>query len=117
MKTLHILVILLSIGIANNGVAQTKNDTIETKKKTVQNDNFLDMGAETLTQLFGENLDGTATGKKLSFLELLNKMELPAEQKEEYRNWYYLQAKGLTQKQKDSLGNALGKKIREAQKE
>jgi len=117
MKTLQILLVMLSITMFSTGYAQTQKDTIKTKKKMVQNDNFLDMGAETLTQLFGENLDGTATGKKLSFLELLNKMELPADQKEEYRNWYYLQAKDLTEKQKDSLGKALEKKISEAQKE
>ena len=44
-------------------------------------------------------------------------MDLPENQKQEYRNLYYLQAKDLTQKQKDSLGNAIGKKIKEAKQE
>ena len=117
MKTLPILLILLSIGITGTSYAQIKKDTTASEKKAVQNDNFLDMGAQRLTHVFGENLDGKATGKKLSFLELLSKMDLPENQKQEYRNLYYLQAKDLTQKQKDSLGNAIGKKIKEAKQE
>ncbi|MBJ2173225.1 hypothetical protein JBL43_03195 [Aureibaculum sp. A20] len=117
MKTLHILIAILSLSIFNASYAQAKKDTTTTEKKSVQNDNFLDMGAKSLTQVFGENLDGNTSGKKLNFLEMLKKMNLPTEQKEEYRNLYYLQAKDLTQKQKDSLGRALGEKIKEAQLE
>ncbi len=116
MKTLQILVIILIISIINTCYAQTPKDTIKTNTLKVKKENFMDMGAETLTQIFGENLDGKQTGKKLSFLELLNKMDMPIEQKEEYRNWYYLQSKDLTEKQKDSLSKALEKKILEAEK-
>jgi len=123
MKTFKITLILLVFSIS--GFAQTKKkdtikpktDIIKTDSTTVKKDNFLDMGAGTLTQIFGENLDGKSTGKKLSFLELLEKMELPAEQKAEYKNQYYLQAKDLTEKQKDSLGKAIQKKIVEAKKD
>ncbi|WAC03459.1 hypothetical protein N7U66_08210 [Lacinutrix neustonica] len=48
-------------------------------------DNFLDMGAEILTQTFGTNLGGNATGEKTGFLEMLNKTDLTEEQKTEYR--------------------------------
>lgn len=75
---------------------------------------FLDLGAQTLSQVFGEDLDGNATGKTIGFLEMLNKSELPQNQKAEYKNLYYLHAKELTQKQKDSLGKAFEKKILEA---
>ena len=75
------------------------------------------MQAEFLTGTFGENLDGKPTGKTLSFLELLDLVNLPAEQKVEYVNWYYLHAKELTQKQKDSLGRTIEKKIKDAKKD
>ena len=42
---------------------------------------------------------------------------MPTEQKAEYKNWYYLQSKDLTEKQKDSLGKAIEKKIMEAKKD
>ncbi|PKV50007.1 hypothetical protein ATE84_2053 [Aquimarina sp. MAR_2010_214] len=89
-------------------------DTSKTSEKTVKKDNLLDMQANLLSGVFGENLDGKSNGKTISFLELLEKMDLPAEQKLEYKNMYYLQAKKLTQKQKDSLGAAIEKKILEA---
>ncbi len=75
------------------------------------------MGSGTLGQIFGENLDGKSKNKKLSFLELLEKMDMPANQKAEYKNWYFLQAKDLTEKQKDSLGKAIEKKIMEAKRD
>jgi len=117
MKTLQILFVMLVLCISNVTQSQAKdNKKTDSNKvnKEVNKDNFMDLGAETLTSIFGENLDGKPSGKKLSFLQLLEKMDLPKEQKEEYKNWYYLQTKDLTQKQKDSLGNALEKKILEA---
>ncbi|MBG6128792.1 hypothetical protein IWQ47_000516 [Aquimarina sp. EL_43] len=72
------------------------------------------MQTNLLSGVFGENLDGKSNGKTINFLELLEKMDIPAEQKLEYKNMYYLQAKELTQKQKDSLGSAIEKKIIEA---
>lgn len=121
-KTLQILLLVLAIGISQTAQAQSKEKTKEkdsTKAKNeVQADNFMDLFASTLGQTFGENLDGKSTGKKLSYIELLEKAEIPAAQKAEYKNWYYLHLKkDLTQKQKDSLGKALEKKINETKKE
>ena len=122
MKTTIITVIILVFSspcfaaISTTSMAQTKKDSTKTEKKPVQKDNFLDMGSGTLGQIFGENLDGKSKNKKLSFLELLEKMDMPANQKAEYKNWYFLQAKDLTEKQKDSLGLAIQKKILEAKK-
>ena len=73
----------------------------------------MDMLSGTLTGAFGENLDGKSKGlgKGIGYLQLLEKSNLPKKEKEEYRNWYFLQAKEMTQTQKDSLGKALSKKI------
>lgn len=119
MKTLQILFVMLGLCISNLAQAQkkdsTKTDT--TKVKTEEKkDNFMDLAAGTLGDIFGENLDGKSKGKKLTFLEFLEKVDLPKDQKAEYKNWYYLHVKDLTEKQKDSLGSALEKKIKEAQK-
>lgn len=117
-KILHILLFFIAISISTVGMAQTKKEETNVKKPDsikVKQENFMDMGAATLGQIFGENLDGQSKSKKLSFLEMLEKMEMPAEQKAEYKNWYFLQATDLTEKQKDSLGIAIEKKIMEAQ--
>ena len=116
-KTLHALLVILTISFANTSMAQTKKVPTKTDTTKVKKDNFLDLGAGTLGGIFGENLDGQSKNKKLSFLELLEKMDVPTEQKAEYKNWYYLQSKNLTEKQKDSLGKAIEKKIIEAQKD
>lgn len=123
MKTIAITFILLVFGITSFAQAQNK-ETVKAKQNStiadstkVKKDNFLDMGAGTLGQIFGENLDGKSKNKNMSFLDLLDKMDLPAEQKVEYRNQYYLQAKDLTEKQKDSLGKAIEKKILVAKKD
>ncbi|WP_106792554.1 hypothetical protein [Aquimarina sp. Aq78] len=113
MKSLQLLIIALFITQWAN--AQSI-DTSKTSKKNVKKENLLDMKANLLSGVFGENLDGKSNGKTISFLELLEKMDIPAEQKLEYKNMYYLQAKKLTQKQKDSLGLAIEKKIVEAKK-
>ena len=119
MKTLFKITQTLSIALiicfSSNAEAQTKStkkDTVKAKKK----DNLLDMQANVLTDIFGSNLDGKRDEKKLNYLQLLEKSGLTEAQKKEYRNWYYLQSKNLTQKQKDSLGNAMRKKILETKK-
>ena len=114
-KLTQFLMFFWAIAISTPSMAQTKKDSTKIEKKAEQKDNFLDMGAGTLGQIFGENLDGQSKNKKLSFLELLEKIDMPAEQKAEYRNQYYLQAKDFTEKQKDSLGKAIEIKIKEAQ--
>ncbi|WP_156133212.1 hypothetical protein [Lacinutrix sp. Hel_I_90] len=104
------MLLILGLSLTDICLAQTKI----TDSSKVKSDNFLDMGAESMTQMFGENLDGNATGKKTGFLELLGKMDLTEEQKADYKSQYYLQANTLTQKQKDSLAKAIERKILEA---
>ncbi|WP_062053496.1 hypothetical protein [Aquimarina longa] len=116
MKTIPILAIIIAFFTLQLTTAQN-SDTNTTGKNTVKKDNFLDMQTNTLSSIFGENLDGKSNGKTIGFLELLEKMDISAEQKVEYKNMYYLQAKELTQKQKDSLGKAIEKKILEARRD
>ena len=114
-KITKTLIITSIISFSFNLQAQAKSIkkvTVKVKKK----DNLLEMQANILTDIFGSNLDGKRDGKKLNYLQLLEKSELTDAQKKEYRNWYYLQSKNLTQKQKDSLGNVMRKKISEAKK-
>ncbi|WP_158849452.1 hypothetical protein [Algibacter sp. L1A34] len=112
MKRLQKLLIVFTISASAISQAQEK----KTDSTQVNKSNYLDMGAGTLTDIFGSNLDGNKDGKKLSFLEMVDKMDLPAEQKTEYKNLYYLQSKNLTEKQKDSLGKVMSKKIKEAKR-
>ncbi|XLS27819.1 hypothetical protein ACJD0Z_11495 [Flavobacteriaceae bacterium M23B6Z8] len=116
MKTRLIYTTLMIIFCMYASHAQT--DTTKVKKTTQKKeaDNFMDLQSNVMTDILGSDLSGKPDGKKLNFIELLEKMELPPEQKEEWRNWYYLQSKEMTQKQKDSLGVALGKKLKEANK-
>ncbi|WP_271782844.1 hypothetical protein [Aquimarina algiphila] len=116
MKTIQILVLgIVFFTIQLTNAQQTS--TTKTEKNNLKQDNLLDMQTNVLSSLFGENLDGKTNGKTIGFLELLEKTDLSAEQKLEYKNMYYLQAKELTQKQKDSLGKAIEKKILEAQRD
>jgi len=88
----------------------------KTDSTTIKKNNLLDMQTNILTSMFGSNLDGNVDGKSIGYLELLKKSNLPEDQKTEYKNFYYLQAKDLTQKQKDSLSKVIEQKILEAKK-
>ena len=112
MKLLQKFLIVLTLCTISITKAQEK----KTDTTKVENNSYLDMGAGILTNIFGSNLDGNKDGEKLSFLEMVEKMDVPEKQKIEYKNLYYLQAKDLTQKQKDSLGQAISKQIKEAKR-
>ena len=114
MKTTKIIFILIAISFTSLMQAQNK-DASKTDKSTVKTDNLLDMQTNVMTSIFGENLDGKTQGEGIGYLELLDKMDISPEQKAEMTNIYYLQAKELNQKTKDSLGKALEQKIIEAQ--
>lgn len=123
-KTLQILFVMLAICISNSTQAQTLDDLLNsTEEESTENnsstnpDNLLDMQSHLFTDLFGEDLDGNSTGNSIGFLELLEKLEMPADQKQHYREMYMLQAKNFTERQKDSLGRAFGRKIMEAEKD
>lgn len=112
MNTNKKLCVLFLFMLAQIAIAQEKKG--ENKKEVKQTDNFMDLQANTLTNLFGSDLSGDPDGKQLNFLELLEQTDLPEDQKKEWRNYYYLQSKELTQKQKDSLSLALHEKMQKA---
>lgn len=93
-------------------ITYAQNDSL-----VVKTDNLLDMQSKTLTKIFGTELDGNSNGESIGYLELLNNSNLPTEQKQEYKNLYYLQTEKLTQRQKDSLAQNLKQKIQEAQRD
>ena len=116
MKTAKITLTILVFSIACVVQAQNKEAT-KTSNKTSKEANLLDMQTNALTGVFGENMDGSTQGESIGYLELLEKMDLSADQKEEMTNIYYLQAKEPNQKTKDSLSKALEQKMKEAQLE
>lgn len=116
MKAVKITCTLLIFGTACFVQAQNK-ETLKTEKSTAKTDNLLDMQTNVLTRVFGENMDVNTQGESIGYLELIEKMDVSEDQKAEMTNIYYLQAKEPNQKTKDSLGNALEQKMKEAQLE
>lgn len=124
MKTLQILFVLAGVCISNSSYAQSLGGLMGTEPErdttatagNINKDNLLDMQTNLFTQLLGEDLDGNATGNSIGFLELLEKIDLPAEEKQHYREMYIIQAKNFTERQKDSLARAFGRKIMEARR-
>ncbi len=120
MKTLKYICALalfcFSLGVKAQASKTTnkKNDTILKKQ-----DNMMDMLSGTLTGVFGENMDGKPKELDggIGFLELLEKSNFSQKEKNEYRNWYFLQSKNLTPKQKDSINFSLIQKMKEAESE
>ncbi|MGB1210527.1 MAG: hypothetical protein ACPG41_03835 [Lacinutrix venerupis] len=110
MKTLKIILAILAFAFSVFAIAQEK----KADSTLVKKNNLLDMGANVISQVFGSNLDGNTDGKTIGYLELLEKSDLSEAEKTEYKNLYHIQAKDLTQKQKDSLGKAIEKRILEA---
>ena len=78
-------------------------------------ENFLDLQARSLSGIFGSDFKGSPDGETLDFLEMLEQAELPADQKEELKKQYYLQAREPSQKQRDSLAVTFKLKLMEAQ--
>ncbi len=115
MKTKHTLMIIIALSFTC--ISNAQNQEVSTSEKsTIKSDNLLDKQTNVLTSVFGEDLDGKSEGKSIGYLELINKMDISPEQKVEMTNIYYLQAKELSQKTKDSLGKTIEQKKLEAQK-
>ena len=116
MKMIQIALICTATICSCVTFAQSKEEQ-KSKNQPTSGDNFMNMQSKVITDLFGSDLSGTPDGRSIGFLELLDKIELTPEQKLEYKNLYYLQARELTKEQKDSLSNVLEKKLRETQLE
>lgn len=119
MKAFKITISVLTLLAFQTVFSQTEKKKEEKKevKKETKTDNFMDLQTKSMTKIFGSDLSGNPDGKSIGYLELLEQLDLPPEQKTQLRNQYYLQSKTLTQKQKDSLGQVFAKQLEEAQQE
>lgn len=116
MKTSNTILLVITMLTMQISFSQTEEKKEEKKQETKKTtDNYMDLQTKSMTKIFGSDLSGNPDGKSIGYLELLEQLDLPPEQKTKLRNQYYLQSKTLTQKQKDSLGQAFAKQLKEAQ--
>ena len=102
MKTLETLLLLICLGSLSITQAQT-----EPKPKTEVTNNFLDLQASTLGNIFGDSLTG-GNGEVNNYLDLVNKSDMPEADKQDLREMYKLydlsvDPKKLDHKKKDSV--------------
>ena len=80
------------------------------KPKTEVTNNFLDLQASTLGNIFGDSLTG-GKGKVTDYLDLVNKSDMPEADKQDLREAYMKYSKTLDAQGKDSLQAAMGKEL------
>ena len=105
MKTLKTLLLMGSLGSFPLLQAQT-----EPKPKTEVTNNFLDLQAAGLGDIFGEELTG-GNGKVTNYLELVDKSDMPEADKQNLRDAYWKYSKSLDAQGKDSLQTVLTKQL------
>jgi hypothetical protein len=105
MKTLKILLVVTCLGSFGFAKAQT-----DPKPKTPVTNNFLDLQASTLGNIFGDSLTG-GNGKVNNYLDLVNKSNMPEADKQNLRNAYTRYSKTLDAKGKDSLQTAMSQEL------
>lgn len=105
MKTLKIFLISACLGIFNLAQAQT-----DPKTNTPVTNNFLDLQASTLGNIFGDSLTG-GKGKVNNYLNLVNKSDMPEADKQNLRDIYAQYAAALDAQGKDSLQTILSKQL------
>ena len=92
MKTLKTFVLLACLGGITFAQAQT-----DPKPKSEVTNNFLDLQASTLGNIFGDSLTG-GNGKVTNYLELVNKSDMPEADKQDLRDAYGQYSKTLMKK-------------------
>ena len=97
MKTLKTILLLGCLG----SIALVQSQT-DPKPKTEVTNNFLDLQASTLGNIFGDSLTG-GNGKVTNYLELVNKSDMPEADKQDLREAYWKYSKKLDAQGKDSL--------------
>ena len=105
MKTLKTYLLAACVGALATVQAQT-----DPKPKTPVTNNFLDLQASTLGNIFGDSLTG-GKGKVTNYLELVDKSDIPEAEKKQLREAYLLYSKALDAKGKDSLQTVLSKQL------
>ena len=102
MKTIETLLLLICLGSLSVTQAQT-----EPKPNSEPTNNFLDLQASTLGNIFGDSLTG-GYGEVNNYLDLVNKSDIPEADKQDLREMYKLydlsvDPKKLDHKKKDSV--------------
>ncbi len=105
MKTLKTLILLICLGGLTFAQAQT-----DPKPKTEVTNNFLDLQASTLGNIFGDSLI-PGKGKINNYLDFVNKSDMPEADKQDLRNAYMKYSKTLDAQGKDSLQAAMTQQL------
>jgi len=105
MKTLKSLLLLACL--SSLGFAQAQTDP---KPKSDITNNFLDLQASTLGNIFGDSLTGS-NGDVNNYLDLVNKSDMPEADKQDLRDAYARYSKTLDAQGKDSLQTVMGKEL------
>ncbi len=105
MKTLKTLVLIGCLG----GMAMVQAQT-DPKPKTEVTNNFLDLQASTLGNIFGDSLTG-GNGEVNNYLDLVNKSDIPETDKQDLRDAYQRYSKTLDAQGKDSLQGAMTQQL------
>ena len=105
MKTIKTLLILTCLGGLTFAQAQT-----DPKPKTEVTNNFLDLQASTLGNIFGDSLI-PGKGKVNNYLDLVNKSDMPEADKQKLRDAYIRYSKTMDTQGKDSLQKAMYKEL------
>jgi hypothetical protein len=82
----------------------------DSKPETPVTNNFLDLQAATLGDIFGEELTG-GNGEVNNYLDLVNKSDMPEADKQDLRDAYARYSKALDAQGKDSLQTAMAKEL------
>ena len=78
--------------------------------KTEVTNNFLDLQAASLGNIFGDSLTG-GNGEVNNYLDLVNKSDMPEADKQNLRDSYARYSKTLDAQGKDSLQSAMAKDL------
>ena len=91
------------------GMAMAQAQT-DPKPKTEVTNNFLDLQASTLGNIFGDSLI-PGKGKINNYLDFVNKSDMPEADKQDLRDAYMKYSKTLDAQGKDSLQSAMTKEL------
>ncbi|MGB5169957.1 hypothetical protein [Eudoraea sp.] len=111
MKTLKTHLLICCLGSMT--LAQSQTDP---QLKSDVTNNFLDLQAGTLGDIFGDSLTG-GNGKITNYLELVEKSGRPESEKKHLREAYLLYSRSLDAKGKDSLQAVLSKQLLSTKKD
>jgi hypothetical protein len=105
MKTQKTLLLLVGLGTLTFAQAQT-----DPKPSAENTNNFLDIQAAGLGDIFGEELTG-GNGEVNNYLDLVNKSDMPEADKQNLRDAYRKYSEALDAQGKDSLQTAMSQEL------